>query len=471
MSDLKRFIKSSGIYFLGSILSKLIAFFMLPIYTKYLSPAEFGEYDLNLVYMQFFTSFFFLDIYIGIMKFLLDSNLKETENYKEKVLFSGFFIFFISTLVYFLFFYLFMQIYDIKFKYIILCLGLSLILQSIYGYICRSYGKNSVFVISGVINSILYAITSFILLYKFNFGYEALFLGALFGNLVAILLMELSVKVIKKVKFALFDFTFFKKLFYYSLPLCLNSLSYWFAAVYGRSVIANKLSYADNGYYTIALKFAMIISLVAMCFKLGWQEVSFLKDLKKQNNSIFYSRACNEYLKFMLLSVAILLPVINIIFPFFINSAFNEALIYIPLTLLGAIVFGFSEFLMSIINTINKNKFLFIATASGAILNIILLYIFIYKFRVFAVAFSYIVCYALVCFIMVLVINRSFKLNIKVLNILFYLFILLIQSYIMVKCEIVLNIISFFGICLFFLLFYKNEVKIILPRLRERLVR
>lgn len=471
MSDLKRFIKSSGIYFLGSILSKLIAFFMLPIYTKYLSPAEFGEYDLNLVYMQFFTSFFFLDIYIGIMKFLLDSNLKETENYKEKVLFSGFFIFFISTLVYFLFFYLFMQIYDIKFKYIILCLGLSLILQSIYGYICRSYGKNSVFVISGVINSILYAITSFILLYKFNFGYEALFLGALFGNLVAILLMELSVKVIKKVKFALFDFTFFKKLFYYSLPLCLNSLSYWFAAVYGRSVITNKLSYADNGYYTIALKFAMIISLVAMCFKLGWQEVSFSKDLKKQNNSIFYSRACNEYLKFMLLSVAILLPVINIIFPFFINSAFNEALIYIPLTLLGAIVFGFSEFLMSIINTINKNKFLFIATASGAILNIILLYIFIYKFRVFAVAFSYIVCYALVCFIMVLVINRSFKLNIKVLNILFYLFILLIQSYIMVKCEIVLNIISFFGICLFFLLFYKNEVKIILPRLRERLVR
>lgn len=471
MSDLKRFAKSSGIYFLGSILSKFIAFFMLPIYTKYLSPAEFGEYDLNLAYMQFFISFFFLDIYIGIMKFLLDSNLKETENYKEKVIFSGFFIFFISTLVYFLFFHLFMQIYDIKFKYIILCLGLSLILQSIYGYICRSYGNNLIFVISGITNSVLYAITSFILLYKFNFGYEALFLGALFGNLIAIFVMECRVKVIKKIKLALFDFTFFKRLLYYSLPLCLNSLSFWFAAVYGRSVIANKLSYADNGYYTIALKFAMIISLVAMCFKLGWQEVSFSKDIKKQNNSIFYSRACNEYLKFMLLSVAVLLPVIKIIFPFFINSAFDEALIYIPLTLLGAIVFGFSEFLMSIINTINKNKYLFIATACGATLNIILLYLFIYKFKVFAVAFSYIICYSFVCFIMILAINKTFKLNIKMLNIMLYLFILLIQSYVMVKCDNYANIISFITICLLFLFFYKNEINIIISKSKQRLSR
>lgn len=131
-----------------------------------------------------------------------------------------------------------MQIYDIKFKSILLCLGLFSNLQGVYGYICRAYGKNSVFVISGVINSILYAITSFILLYKFNFGYEALFLGTFF-------VMECRVKVIKKIKFALFDFTFFKRLLYYSLPLCLNSLSYWFAAVYGRSVITNKLSYAD----------------------------------------------------------------------------------------------------------------------------------------------------------------------------------------------------------------------------------
>ena len=441
---------------------------MLPIYTKYLSPAEFGEYDLSLAYMQFFTSFFFLDIYIGIMKFLLDLNLKEVENYKEKVLFSGISIFFISTLIYSLFFYIFMQIYDIKFKLIILFLGIFLTLQIVYGYICRAYGKNSVFVISGVVSSILYAIVSFTLLYKFNFGYKALFLGALLGNLVAIFVMECRVKVIKKIKFALFDFVFFKKLLYYSLPLCLNSLSYWFAAIYGRSVIANKLSYADNGYYAIALKFALIISLVTTCFKFAWQEVSFSKDLKKQNNSIFYSRACNEYLKFMLLSVAVLLPIIKIIFPFFINSAFNEALIYIPFTIFGAVVFGFSEFLMSIINTINKNKYLFIATACGAILNIILLYLFIYKFRVFAVAFSYIMCYSLVCFIMVLVINKTFKLNIKVLDIMFYLLILLIQSFIMIKCDNYTNIISFIVVCLLFLFFYKNETSIIILKLKQR---
>lgn len=471
MNDLKKFIKSSGIYFLGSILSKLIAFFMLPIYTRYLNPSQFGEYDVSLAYMQFFISFFFLDIYIGIMKFLLDPSFLKIKNYKEKVLFSGFFIFFISTIFYFLFFYIFMQIYDIEFKIIIIFLGLSLNLQGVYGYICRAYSKNLVFVISGVINSILYAIISFILLKFFNFGYEALFLGALIGNLFAILIMEKSINVIKKIKPVFFDFTFFKKLFFYSLPLCLNSLSYWFAAVYGRSVIANKLSYIDNGYYAIALRFAMIMSLVAMCFKLGWQEISFSKDLKNQNNSVFYSRACSEYLKFMLLSIILLLPIIKIIFPFFVNNAFNEAIIYIPIILLGTIVFGFSEFLMSIINTINKNKFLFVATASGAILNIILLHSFVYQFRVFAVAFSYFMSYALVCFIMVLIINKSFNLNIKMLNLLFYLLLFCIQTYIMLNFNIYTNIISFFIVFLLCLLFYKNEIKIIFSKAKQRLER
>ena len=45
MKDLWRFIKSSGIYFVGTVLTKLISFLLLPLYTSYISPADYGTYD------------------------------------------------------------------------------------------------------------------------------------------------------------------------------------------------------------------------------------------------------------------------------------------------------------------------------------------------------------------------------------------------------------------------------------------
>jgi O-antigen/teichoic acid export membrane protein len=55
-----RFIKSSGIFFVGSVLSKAIIFFMLPVYTKYIVPADYGYYDLSITYISVVSSMLFL---------------------------------------------------------------------------------------------------------------------------------------------------------------------------------------------------------------------------------------------------------------------------------------------------------------------------------------------------------------------------------------------------------------------------
>ena len=36
-------IKSTGIYFIGSVLSKIVVFLLLPIYTGYISPEAMGS--------------------------------------------------------------------------------------------------------------------------------------------------------------------------------------------------------------------------------------------------------------------------------------------------------------------------------------------------------------------------------------------------------------------------------------------
>ena len=44
------FVKSFGLYFLGNILSKIIMFILLPVYTDYLPPEELGYYDVANTY-------------------------------------------------------------------------------------------------------------------------------------------------------------------------------------------------------------------------------------------------------------------------------------------------------------------------------------------------------------------------------------------------------------------------------------
>ena len=77
-SSLIRFIKSSGIFFIGSVLSKAISILMLPLYTNRIPTDDMGYYDLSLTYITIATSFLFFDTLI------LKNNIEE-RSVKQKI--------------------------------------------------------------------------------------------------------------------------------------------------------------------------------------------------------------------------------------------------------------------------------------------------------------------------------------------------------------------------------------------------
>lgn len=79
VKNLWKFVKTSGIYFIGTVLHKLITFFLLPIYTKYIDKADLGTYDLATAYINFLCSILFLDIWSGIMRFAFEYEGEEQE--------------------------------------------------------------------------------------------------------------------------------------------------------------------------------------------------------------------------------------------------------------------------------------------------------------------------------------------------------------------------------------------------------
>ena len=50
MSSTKKFFKSSMVYFMGNVLTKIISFFLLPLYTTRISTDEYGYFNTSTLY-------------------------------------------------------------------------------------------------------------------------------------------------------------------------------------------------------------------------------------------------------------------------------------------------------------------------------------------------------------------------------------------------------------------------------------
>lgn len=457
MSDLQKFIKSSGIYFIGSILNKLIAFFMLPIYTRYLSPTEFGEYDLSSVYMNLFIGICFIDIYIGIMKFLLDDKNNSIANYKEKILFAGFFIFFVCSFFYIGSFLVFLKIFDVKFSILLVFLGIVTYLHTIYSYICRAYELNHVFVVSGLVSTVVIAILNSILLVYWEFGYEALFYTSIIGIAVAIFMMELRLKLISKLRIGFGDFTFVKPLFLYSFPLVSFAFSYWFAEFYGKFSISQNIGLKENGYYAIALKFSMLLMLLISCFKMAWQEINFSKVLDKNLMSSYYTKAVNEYIKFLLLGGSFFIIFIKFIFLFVVNEAYYHSFIYIPASLFVCLSIGVYDFMANIINKINYNKYVPKISIFVVTVNFLFIYFFIDKIGVFSVIFGFIFQYIFAFYMLKSLVKKKFEITVLYSNVL-YLVIFIVSSFICLKFDTFFAVINLFLLLIFCLWSYRESI-------------
>ena len=117
--------------------SKTITFFLLPIYTKYISPKDMGTYDLHLAYITFLCSVLFLNIWCGIMRYTFEY----TDEEKKKPITSGVAIFLCSTVLYTIVFAVVWKVGNVPYLGWIYLYGILSNIQTLLGYLTRCFGK------------------------------------------------------------------------------------------------------------------------------------------------------------------------------------------------------------------------------------------------------------------------------------------------------------------------------------------
>lgn len=412
MNEVKKITKSTIIYLFGSVLSKLVAFFMLRVYTSYISPADFGQYDLSITYSTLVSSIVFLDIWCGIMRFMFDYKEKDE---KYSVIYSGGVIFGGSTLVYTIIFFALAFIMKLDYKGYVFAYGLSLSFQNLFGYTSRAFGYNLRFAISGLVSTIVNASLNIVFIVFFGMGYESLYISYVTGILVQCIILEQKIHIIPKIHKYIVNWGITKNLFRFSLPLSINSASYWLLTNYGTVFISERLGTKYNGYYAVASKFSVMITLVSVAFSMAWQEMAFSKTNRDSETGAFYSKATDVYIKLLFCGCIGLIPFIYIIFPYFVAASYTKARTIIPIYILATVLSIFSTFLGNILAAYKRTKTVFTSTLAACIVNIIVLYLFINKMGLAAAPTALFFGYLVNCSMRIMLIKKiiSYKFYLK----------------------------------------------------------
>ena len=74
MGRYKYLIKNMGLLTLGNFATKLLSFFLVPLYTSVLSTSEYGTYDLFNTTISLLVPLLTVDIQEAVLRFSMDDN-------------------------------------------------------------------------------------------------------------------------------------------------------------------------------------------------------------------------------------------------------------------------------------------------------------------------------------------------------------------------------------------------------------
>ena len=382
-------------YFLGNVLSRVIVFVLLPIYSKYIAPADYGYYDIVNTYVIFISSVLCMEIWTTMLRFVIE---KEDIESKYASLQNAIILLFASVLVFTSLILLTNLFIPIVYVYLVLLYAVSLCFQNFYSYIARAFGKNFLFAISGVASSLTYVGLNLLLILKFKFDYSALYISFIAGALVQCLIVSIVLRPFSHLNLRKINFSEIKAMLKFSWPLGINLGAFWFLNSYSKSAIVNAMGTEVNGYFSMGAKFGAIIQFLSACLIMAWQEKAFEQGGKDVQSS-FWSKMITTYMKLIFCGGAIIIPVVFLIYPLLIDEQYEKGMEIVPTFILATIMSVFASFLTAIFAAVKKTYNIFITTLIGAIVNVLAVHVLIPSFGINAAAIS-MVCGFSVCILM-----------------------------------------------------------------------
>lgn len=363
MNRIRRFVTTAGIYFLGSTLSKILAFLLLPLYSSALNQADFGYFDLTTTIVSIVIGIIGIEIWTGLIRFLLEQNSTYS---KPKIVCNSLLVAAVSLLSLIPVYFLISLFVDVPYLPLVTLYAASYYMQALYGGLARGFQKNLDYAISGVLSSVINMVMNIIGLTLMGGGIEVLYVSFFVSAFSQVIYLEIKLHTLQMCKRENINWELLSQLVRFCLPLCTSSISFWALSNYGKIALTNSYGMTANAIYSMALRFASVIPLVTTVISLAWQETVFVGG-DEANQKKLYKNGMRIYFNLLAFALILLMPLMRFGFDLIIDDSYNEAVVLLPLCILFAVINGFSDFVGKIIISEGSTKNIFLSTSLGAV--------------------------------------------------------------------------------------------------------
>lgn len=384
MNEKKRLIKNTGIIAIGNISTKLVSFFLLPLYTTLLSTSEYGTFDYILSIATFCVPFVSVLMDESIFRFLIDCKKQEE---KEKVISTSLAIVLIGMAGFTLIGIPIMQGLHYQYTYYATIYVLLNVVSVMISAILRGIGRTDQYALFNFLLGSIQVALNVVFIAVFRMGVDGMLMASILTQFFVSVIFIFRIRLWKYFNFRIVDSQMAKDMIVYSLPLIPNKVSWTIINLSDRIVLMNWLGSEATGLYAVSYKFPNLMDTVYGFFYQSWKESS-ARVMGDDSQNDFYN-AVYEYLKnFMYALVLGMSAFMPLIFRIMINKNYYEALFYVPILLLATYFANISGFYGGIFTAYKDTKIMGTTTLTAAILNLTINLLMIHKFGIYAAAIS-----------------------------------------------------------------------------------
>lgn len=386
-------LKNTLILSIGQIIPKLLTFIVLPILTTYLTQKDYGLYELSISVAGFCIPMFSLQVQQGVFRYIIE----DKTNAKYIITDSFYFLIIIFTLFsgpVIMSWYFYTQ--NIYVSILFFLSYFFEMLLSWEGQTVRGMGDNVSYSIAYMCYSLCFVL---VLLCQLVFNkvliIENVFLSVIIAYAISCFFILSRNKLYRYIRLANFDFKILRMLLSYSWPMVISSVALWTVNLSDRFFVSGFLGIEETAVYAVANKIPNLFNSFYGIFNLAWTE-NTSKLTREEKSSDYYTIFFKTFYAAMVGLMLILICLAPIMYEILINSKYDRGYQLMPWLFIGAFFSSLVSFLGSIYVGEKRTRDVGISSAAGAIINILINFIFMKHFGVIVAALSTIASYAII---------------------------------------------------------------------------
>ena len=362
-----RLLANTAVFTVGKLLSKLLTFFMISLYTSCLTEAEFGTAELITNMANLLIPLACVGISEGIFR-----SAAARDGDKEAFFTNGLLVYGIGSVV-FLCLCPILGLFP-RFAGSVWLIAAYVVVANLHTvvsqYLC-AIGRTKLFAGQGILNTALVIGLNILFLPVLDYGVTGYVCSIILADLLTTVFLIAMTRLWRAVKPRTVSRRTVKTMLRFCLPLVPTTIFWWITGVSDRYMVAAMVSEEVNGLYAAAYKIPNLLIYAISIFDSAWK-LSVSAEDDPAACAAFYSKVWRAYTTLAFIGGGCLILASHLCARILFAAAYEEAWVYIPTLTFATVFTALCTFLGSVYFASRKTMGSMLTAMAGAALNVAL---------------------------------------------------------------------------------------------------